>query len=100
MNFVSDWWGLILLLLIFLLKLFFDYENTVKQIRQLIFLAEEKARKEVLKTGEEEFEWVVENGYHYLPLTMKFFISEELFAKLVQYIFDQIKSWAVNRQLE
>jgi hypothetical protein len=99
LTFLASWWGLIALIGIFALKLIFDYENTVKMIRGLIFLAEEKARKEVLKTGDEKFQWVVANGYQYLPATLKLFLSEELFAILVQHIFNRIKEWAEAKQL-
>ena len=99
LNFLFSWWGLIALLAIFVLKLIFDYDGTVKMVRGLIFLAEEKARQEVLKTGEEKFQWVVANGYQYLSATLKLFLSEELFAKLVQHIFNRIKEWAEAKQL-
>lgn len=99
LSFLASWWGLVALVVIFTLKLVFDYDNTVKMIRGLIFLAEEKAKNEVLKTGEEKFQWVVANGYQYLPATLKLFLSEELFAKLVQHIFNRIKEWAEAEQL-
>ncbi len=96
---IQAWWGLIGLLVIFSIKAVLDWEGTVKRIRELIFLAEELARKQVLKTGKEKFEWVKNNGYSYLPSWLRLFISEALYAKIVQEIFDKIKEWAENDDL-
>ena len=99
LEFVISWWGLIALVVIFALKLIFDYEATLKRIRELIFLAEEHARKEALKTGQEKFEWVKEQGYQYLPATLKLFLSKELFGLLVQAVFDKLIGWAESKNL-
>jgi len=98
-DFVLSYWGLIGLALIFVLKAIFDWEATKKRIRDLIFLAEELAQKKILETGKEKFEWVKNNGYAYLPKWLKLVISEELFEKIVQNIFDRIKEWAKGEDL-
>ena len=99
LEFVMSWWGLIALAVIFLIKLLVDYEVTVKMIRDLIFTAEEHARHEAIKTAEEKFAWVVEHGYYFMPKVLRAFISKELFAKLVQAIFDGIMDWTKEKHL-
>jgi len=100
LEFLGSWWGVIGILILFGIELYFEREVAVKRIRDLIFLAEEKGRKGVLKTGEEKFEWVLENGYGYLPPVMKQFISKALFATFVQSVFDRIMEWAQSKSLD
>lgn len=99
LDFVISWWGLLALVVIFVLKLIFDYSATTRRIRELIFLAEEHARKQVLNTGAEKFEWVKTHGYEYLPPALKLFLSQELFGLLVQAIFDKLTEWAAGKDL-
>ncbi len=99
LDFVVSWWGLLALVVIFFLKLIFDYSATTIRIRELIFLAEEHARKQVLNTSAEKFEWVKINGYKYLPPVLKIFLSEYLFALLIQEIFDKLTEWAADKKL-
>lgn len=99
LEFIVSWWGLLALVIIFALKLIFDYEATLKRIRELIYLAEEHAKKEALKTGKEKFEWVKSEGYKYLPATLKLFVSQELFGVLVQSVFDRLVQWAEQQEL-
>lgn len=99
LEFAAQWWGLIGVVLIIALKFIFDRKNMVEKTVELIYLAEEKAKQCVLNTGEEKFQWVVENGYQYLPATVKLFISKALYAVIVQEIFDRIKEWAKEKDL-
>jgi len=98
-DFLLQYWGIIAAVLLIGLELILEREAAVKRIRDLIFMAEEKARKGVLKTGEDKFEWVVENGYKYLPPVLKVILTEEAFRLLVQTIFDGIMSWAEDKEL-
>ena len=100
LDFVLSWWGIIGIVILFLVELYFEREVAVKRIRDLIFLAEEKGRKGVLKTGEQKFDWVLENGYDLLPPVLHLFLSRVLFAALVQAVFDKIMDWATDNGLE
>ncbi len=99
LEFIVNWWGLIGFAIIVVLKFVYDRKNMVEKIVELIFLAEEKAKKHVLKTGEEKFQWVIENGYQYLPTALKPFISREFYAVIVQAVFDRIVKWAKDEDL-
>jgi len=96
---VSDYWGLIIVATAMMGYLVYDYEATKKKIASLIFIAEERSRELALHTGQQKFNWVVQNGYKFLPAWLKFFITEEAFKILVQNIFDSIVKWAEAQKL-
>lgn len=98
-DFLMQYWGIIVAALLIGLELIIEREAAVKRIRDLIFMAEEKARKGVLRTGEDKFEWVVDNGYKYLPPVLKVVLTEKAFRLLVQTIFDGIMDWASDKGL-
>ncbi len=97
LEFLVSWWGLIIVFFFFIAYGIHDYEATKKTIVGLIFIAEERAREKALETGEQKFNWVVFNGYKYLPGWLRLFMSEELFKVLVQNIFDKLVIWAENQ---
>lgn len=98
-DFVFSYWGLIGLVALFILEFFREREVAKARVKELIFLAEEKAQKKVLKSGQQKFDWVVEQGYQYLPPIVQLFMTKEAYQLLVQSIFDRIKAWAINRGL-
>lgn len=94
MEFVSNYWGIIVVILAAAIYALYDFEKFKKRVVALIFVAEERAEEYALKKGEEKFEWVARNGYQYLPKWLKFIISESAFKAIIQYIFDNIVKWA------
>ena len=110
MVFVSDWWGLIAVGLFFVAWGFWNFEQAKDYVTRLIFMAEEKARKKALETGQERFEWVVDHGLMYMPAKLKLALAflatvlgttkQELFRKFVQYVFDTAMNWIKARELE
>lgn len=98
-DFVFSFWGLIGFVALFILEFIRERQVAIQRVKDLIFLAEEKAQKDVLKTGKQKLDWVVEQGYDYLPPLVKLFISVEAYKFLVQSVFDRIKIWASNRGL-
>ncbi len=97
--FAQQWWGLLLLAMALVGYLLYDYEAAKKKIAVLIFIAEERARQKTLVSGKQKFEWVVQNGYRYLPVWLRMILSEEAFRTLVQSIFDNMVKWAEKQQL-
>jgi hypothetical protein len=99
LNFLASWWGLIGFVIVLIIGLLFYRKQTLEWIKGLIFVAEEKARRGLLKTGAEKKQWVIDNGYPYLPAVVKPFISKEAFGLIVQFTFDQLIKWAEQHQL-
>lgn len=99
LGFLQQWWGLIAMAIIAVLYAIFNWQGFKKKVVELIFIAEETAREKALQTGQEKFEWVAENGYQFVPLWAKLFVSETAFRKIVQAVFDQIFKWATEQNL-
>ncbi len=98
-QFAQNYWGLIVALIIIVTFAIKDYEAFKDKIARLIFIAEERARQYSLETGEEKFQWVVVNGYKYVPVWAKLFITEEAFKSIVQAVFDSIVNWAQKQSV-
>ena len=100
LDFLGQWWGILGVLVILVITYFvYGFEVAKGHVVKLIFIAEEKAREKCLETGRQKFEWVVENGYTYLPTALKLFITKELFAAIVQSVFDKVVDWAESQEL-
>jgi hypothetical protein len=100
LDFLSQWWGILGVVVLMVIAYFiYGFEVVKGHIVKLIFIAESEARKKCLETGKQKFEWVLETGYTYLPAALKLFISKELFALIVQGIFDKIVDWAEAQEL-
>ncbi len=100
MEFLTQWWGIIGVVVLLVITYFvYGFEVAKGHVVKLIFVAEEKAREKCLVTGREKFDWVVHNGYPYLPNALKIFITKELFAAIVQSVFDKMVGWAEGQEL-
>ena len=99
LQFISSWWGLLFVLVVLVLMFAFKREQLKRLAIRLIFVAEERSRQYALKTGKAKFEWVVENGYQYVPVWLKVFITKATFAVIVQAAFDSIVDWAESQEL-
>lgn len=95
---VNDYWGIGAVILGGLGYFFTHKKASIAYAKKVasdaILSAERKAEDLALNTGEEKFSWVVDKGYSYLPPIVKTFVSKELFAVLVQAVFDKAKKFA------
>ncbi len=89
-----SWWGILAIVLAAGGYAVYDYEAFRAKVVNLIFIAEEKAREKCLETGRDKMDWVIQNGYPYLPAWLKLFISDSAFRVLIQAIFDGLVDWA------
>lgn len=92
--FVENYWGLITATIIIIIYARMDWTGFKAKVKNLIFVAEERARQYSLETGEEKMQWVLVNGYKYVPVWAKLFITETAFRAIVQAVFDSIVNWA------
>ena len=53
--------------------------------------------KSVSKAGNEKFKWVVTSLYGLVPAPMKFFITEQMIAEIVQKAFDKMAEFATKQ---
>ena len=91
MNFILDYWGLFALVGTFVCLVIVDYALALKMARNLIFEAERYARGLNLINGQAKFNWVVAK-YQFLPLFVRMAVTEQMFAKVVQFVFNLVKN--------
>ena len=99
LEFIQNWWGLLAALTIGVIYLILDWQGAKGKSQALIFIAEEQAREFALETGKDKMNWVIQNGYPYMPQWFRLIISETAFQGIVQYIFDRLVEWAEKKHL-
>ena len=93
--FLQEWWGLLTVALLGGVSwALLGWSGLKSRLRSLIFMAEGRARDFALKTGKDKMDWVVGNGYSYLPTPLKLFLTEAAFRKVAQYVFNKLVRWA------
>ena len=102
LNFMNDWWGIILFGLGAIFYAIFNWQEAKNLAKAWIYEAERRARKQWLEQdGEVKKQWVIEQ-YHLLPARVKSILAvlapifrfkhgQDLWAWLVQRVFDWIK---------
>lgn len=66
---------------------FFEWEKTKEITNQLMLVAKSLAKDAVLSSGQEQEDWVVQRGYALLPLPVRLVITEEVFRKIVRFLY-------------
>ena len=59
----------------------------------LMLQAKRLAKDKILKSGDEQVEWIIKKAYQFLPKTWMFFISEELLRKIIRYLYSELKDY-------
>lgn len=84
----------IIVVLVALLVIFLLEKTRFKAIAYAIMLqAKSLAKDEVLKSGQEQEDWVVNKLYQYLPKRITVFISNVMMHKIVHYLFTKGKDY-------
>lgn len=65
----------------------------------LMLQAKILAKDAVLKSGQQQEEWVCKRAYQFLPKTLTMFISEDNMRKLVHYLYTKAKDYLDDGQL-
>lgn len=65
----------------------------------LMLQAKSLAKDAVLKSGQQQEEWVCKKAYQFLPKTLTIFISEDNMKKLVHYLYSKAKDYLDDGQL-
>jgi hypothetical protein len=61
--------------------------------------AKRMAKDAVLKSGDEQVEWVVRKAYQFMPRTWTIFISEDRMRKIIGYLYGKLKDYIDDGQL-
>jgi len=65
----------------------------------LMLQAKGLAKDAVLKSGDQQEEWVVKKAYQWLPKKFTIFISEEMMRKIVHYLYHKAKDYLDDGEL-
>lgn len=90
MEFLLDWWGVIVFAVVLLVSFIFMDRKIAKEMAwQFIYEVEANARHYGLEFIWQKKMWV-KNWYPYLPPSVKLFVSEALWVKIVDGIYAQL----------
>jgi hypothetical protein len=59
----------------------------------LMLQAKRMAKDEILKSGQEQEDWVVRKALIFLPATVRIFLSEEAIRVIVKFLFNKAKDF-------
>ncbi|MCX7843080.1 MAG: hypothetical protein N2489_08405 [Clostridia bacterium] len=96
------WENRFIILIIAFAILFFvllGWQRTKVLLYQLMLQAKRMAKDAVLKSGQEQEEWVVKKALQLLPLSLKVFLSEDTIRKIVRWLYLKAKDYADDGQL-
>ena len=87
---LANWWGIIVVVALILLFLVLADRKIAKEMAwQFVQEVEKNARKYGLAAIQDKKDWV-KGWYPFLPPTLKVFVSEKLWHKIVEAIYDQL----------
>lgn len=88
-----DWRFAIAIAIAFLLFYLLEKQKAHTAISLLMLQAKRMAKDAVLKSGEQQEEWVVSRAYQFLPLSYRLLISEARLRKIVKWLFEKGKDY-------
>jgi hypothetical protein len=77
----------------------FEWQRFKAKAYALMLQAKRLAKDAILKSGDQQAEWVVKKMYQFLPLSWKIFISEERLRKIVFYLYHNAKDCLDDGQI-
>lgn len=83
----------LLVLLAVLFYAIFEWQRFKAQSYALMLQAKRLAKDTVLKSGNEQVDWIVNKAYQFLPKTWTVFISKERMRKIVYYLYHKAKDY-------
>jgi hypothetical protein len=104
MQFIIQYWGIILVVVLAALYAVFHYKQSYEFAKKVaikfIFIAEKKAEDFLLTNGPAKLAWVVDKGYDLMPAGVRLIISKPLFKMIVQQLFDAAVELAKEHQIQ
>lgn len=75
------------------------WHRTKVLLYQLMLQAKRMAKDAILKSGQQQEEWVVKKAMQHLPLSLRIFLSEDTIRKIVKWLYQKAKDYADDGQL-
>ncbi|GFZ31225.1 hypothetical protein CSC2_17510 [Clostridium zeae] len=98
-NLLWQWRFVIVLIIAIGVYATFEWSNFKSICYGLMLQAKRYAKDEVLKSGDEQVEWIVNKAYQFLPIRLTIFISKDLMRKIVQYLYSKLKDYLDDGQV-
>lgn len=92
-NFIWDYRFIIAVAILAIVYFLFEREKGKNIILNLMFQAKRLAKDAILKSGQEQENWVVERALFYLPMSWKIVITETQIRKIVKWLFNKGKDY-------
>lgn len=71
----------------------FEWQNFKIKAYTLMLQAKSLAKDAILKSGDEQAEWVVKKAYLILPKKWRIFLSEERMRSIIYYLYHKAKDY-------
>lgn len=93
LSFIWNWRFIIIVVVAVALYAALAWKDFKTKAYALMLQAKSLAKDSVLKSGDEQVEWVIKKAYQFLPKTLTIFISEELMEKIIFKLYHQAKDY-------
>ena len=94
-----EWRFVVVFIVAFILWAILEWEKAKSILYALMLQAKRKAKDAILKSGQEQEEWVVRKALQFLPLSLKIFLSEDNIRKIVKWLYQKAKDWLDDGKL-
>lgn len=88
-----EWRFVIVLAFGIVLYCLFEWQRAKSVLYALMLQAKRMAKDAILKSGEQQEEWVVKKALQFLPASLKIFLSEDWVRKIVRWLFHKAKDY-------
>lgn len=92
-NMLWEYRFVIILIIAVVIYAIAEWSNFKSKVYALMLQAKRYAKDEVLKSGDEQVEWVIKKAYQFLPRRLTIFINEELLRKIINYLYSKLKDY-------
>ncbi len=92
-NYLWEWRFVIVLIASAIFFALWQWEKTKTVITGLMLQAKRQAKDYILKSGDEQLEWVVKKAYQFMPVSFRIFLSEERLRKVIHWLYHKGKDY-------
>lgn len=93
MNILWEYRFIIVIAVAVILFAFLEWQKFKTICYELMLQAKSLAKDAILKSGDQQAEWVVKKAFQYLPKRFTVFITEDRMRKIVFYLYHKAKDY-------
>jgi fumarate reductase subunit C len=99
LDFLVEYRFIILVLLAAVLYAALEWQKFKTSAYALMLQAKRMAKDEILKSGNEQVEWIIKRSYQCLPKKVTIFITEERMRNIIRYLYKKLKDFIDDGQV-